>query len=263
MSDWKEYKLGDISEIIGGGTPKTDISEYWNGNIPWITPRDLTGYKKTYIACGERCITEDGLANSSARLLPKGAVLLTSRAPIGYVAIAENEICTNQGFKSIIPKAGKLDNVFIYYWLRGNTAYLQGLGSGTTFAEISGGVVKEIELSVPSLPEQKAIASVLSSLDDKIDLLHRQNKTLEALAETLFRQWFVEEAQEDWEEVRLGDFFPVITGKKDANFGTDDGEYPFFTCSQLPIKAPDYSFDGAAILLAGNGSRRNRVKYPG
>ncbi len=113
--------------------------------------------------------------------------------------------------------------------------------------------LKEVEISYPSPYEQRAIAAVLSSLDDKIDLLHRQNKTLEAMAETLFRQWFVEEAQEDWEEVRLGDFFPVVTGKKDANFSTDDGEYPFFTCSQTAIKAPSFSFDGAAILLSGNG----------
>jgi type I restriction enzyme S subunit len=106
-------------------------------------------------------------------------------------------------------------NIWVFYWLKNNVEYLQSLGSGTTFAEISGTVVKEIDITLPPLPEQKAIANVLSSLDDKIDLLHRQNKTLEAMAETLFRQWFIEEAKEDWEEVKVGDF--VKTNEKTIN----------------------------------------------
>ena len=190
MSSWKECKLGDIAEIIGGGTPSTSNNEFWNGNIPWLTPRDLTGYSKVYISHGERFITESGLKNSSAKLMPKGSVLLTSRAPIGYVVIAKNEICTNQGFKSLVPNFEILNSEFLYYWLKSNTDYLQQLGTGTTFAEISGSVVKNIDISLPPLEEQKAIAEVLSSLDDKIDLLHRQNQTLESLAQTLFRQWF-------------------------------------------------------------------------
>ena len=203
--NWKEYKIKDIAEVIGGGTPRTDNPDFWNGDIPWITPRDLTGYSKMYISNGERFISSEGLKGSSTRLLPKGTVLLTSRAPIGYVAIADNEICTNQGFKSLVLNEDLVYNKFIYYWIKNNIDYLQSIGTGTTFAEISGNVVKEIDIQLPPLPEQKAIASVLSSLDDKIDLLHQQNQTLEALAETLFRQWFIEEAKEDWEEGTVGD----------------------------------------------------------
>ncbi|HPZ03353.1 MAG TPA: restriction endonuclease subunit S [Bacteroidales bacterium] len=211
MSEWKEYKISDIADVIGGGTPSTSNSSYWNGNIPWLTPRDLTGYTKVYISKGERNITVEGLRNSSARLLPKGTVLLTSRAPIGYVAIAKNEITTNQGFKSLVLKEDYADSEFIYYWIKNNIDYLQSIGTGTTFAEISGRVVKDIEISLPPLSEQKSIASVLSSLDDKIDLLHRQNATLEKMAETLFRQWFVErcpepvegEEKEEWEIKKL------------------------------------------------------------
>lgn len=203
MSSWRECKLGDIAEVIGGGTPKTSIAEYWNGNIPWLTPRDLTGYTKVYISHGERLITNDGLKSSSAKIMPKGTVLLTSRAPIGYVAIAENEVCTNQGFKSLVPNIEFLNSEFLYYWLKANIDYLQQLGTGTTFAEISGSVVKDIDISLPPLEEQKAIAEVLSSLDDKIDLLHRQNKTFEDLAQTLFRQWFIEDVKEEWEDISL------------------------------------------------------------
>ena len=212
MNSWRERKLGDVAEIIGGGTPSTSNNEFWNGNIPWLTPRDLTGYSKVYISHGERFITESGLKNSSAKLMPKGTVLLTSRAPIGYVVIAEHEICTNQGFKSLVPNFEILNSEFLYYWLKSNTDYLQQLGTGTTFAEISGSVVKEIDISLPPLEEQKAIAEVLSSLDDKIDLLHRQNKTLESLAQTLFRQWFIEEAKEEWEVGKLPDEFDFTMG---------------------------------------------------
>jgi type I restriction enzyme S subunit len=205
MSEWKEYKLGEVADVIGGGTPSTTILEYWNGDIAWITPRDLTGYTKVYIKHGDRFITNEGLVNSSTRILPAGTVLLTSRAPIGYVAIAENALCTNQGFKNLIIDSKLADNLYVYYWLKNNTEFLQSIGTGSTFAEISGNTVKGIDILLPPLPEQKAIASVLGSLDDKIDLLHSQNNTLEQMAETLFRQWFIEEAKEDWEVGKLGE----------------------------------------------------------
>jgi len=106
---------------------------------------------------------------------------------------------------------------------------------------------------MPSLDEQKRIASILSSLDEKIDLLNRENATLEAMAETLYGQWFVKEAKDEWEERKLGDFFDVKTGKKDANYSVENGAFPFFTCSKQTLLAPSYSFEGSAILLAGNG----------
>ncbi|MCB4764246.1 MAG: restriction endonuclease subunit S [Sulfurovum sp.] len=212
MGEWREYKISDIADVIGGGTPKTSVDEYWNGDIPWLAPRDLTGYDKVYISHGDRFITEEGLKKSSTKLMPKGSVLLTSRAPIGYVAIAQNEICTNQGFKSLVPKKDLCYSEFLYYWIKSNVDYLQQLGTGTTFTEISGSVVKNIDILLPPLKEQKAIAEVLSSLDDKIDLLHRQNKTLEALAQTLFRQWFIEDAKDEWEEKPLKEICEIKNG---------------------------------------------------
>nr|ELR5042055.1 restriction endonuclease subunit S [Providencia stuartii]ELR5084447.1 restriction endonuclease subunit S [Providencia stuartii] len=211
MSEWIKTTLNEIADVIGGGTPSTKNEAFWGGEIPWITPKDLTGYTKMYISHGERFITKNGLDNSSARLLPEGTVLMSSRAPIGYVAIAANPITTNQGFKSLVPNTELANNKFLYFWIKNNKQYIDSLGSGTTFAEVSGSVVKSLEIELPSLPEQKAIASVLSALDNKIDLLHRQNKTLESMAETLFRQWFVEEAQDDWEEVILSDVCHRIT----------------------------------------------------
>jgi len=190
---WKTYKLGEISDIIGGGTPTTSVLEYWDGNISWITPKDLTNYQYKHIRSGERSITELGLNNSSTRLLPRGAVLLTSRAPIGYLAIAENQLCTNQGFKSFIAHDSKVNNVFLYYLLKNNIEQIKSRGTGTTFAEVSGSTLKDIELLFPeSLSVQNQIASVLSSLDDKIELNLQMNKTLESINQAIFKEWFID-----------------------------------------------------------------------
>ena len=187
MSEWKEYKLGEIAEIVGGGTPSTKEESYYGGNISWLTPRDLTGYTNKYISKGERSITKEGLANSSAKIVPKNSILLTSRAPIGYLAIADNEACTNQGFKSLVVNSTKADFNFVFYLLKANMETIKSFGTGTTFTEISASVVRNLKFSFPSLPTQTAIAEILSSLDDKIELNNQINKDLEALAQALFK----------------------------------------------------------------------------
>jgi type I restriction enzyme, S subunit len=116
-NNWQTFKLSQIGEIISGGTPSTSVPEYWNGDVSWITPADLSGYVEKTIAKGRKSITERGLKNSSARIIPKGSVLFSSRAPIGYVAIASKELATNQGFKSIIPNS-KVDSEYLYYFLK-------------------------------------------------------------------------------------------------------------------------------------------------
>ena len=188
---WETVAIGEISEVIGGGTPSSKVDEYWGGSIPWLTPKDLSGYDFRRVKSGKRNITDSGLANSSARLLPKNTVLVTSRAPIGYVALADNEIATNQGFKSLILNDG-YDPDFFYYLIKYNVPNLEAVSSGTTFKEISGKAFKQIKFNVPPLPEQKAIAHILGSLDDKIELNRRMNETLEAMAQALFKSWFVD-----------------------------------------------------------------------
>ena len=192
MTEWQTVKLGDICDVVGGGTPSTKIDDYWNGNIPWLTPKDLSGYSNRYISKGERSITEKGLQNSSAKMLPKGTVLLTSRAPIGYVAIANNDVCTNQGFKSIVLNRELFSPEFFYYLLKNNIDYVVGMASGSTFAEISGSQVKNLEFEVPPLEIQRKIAGILGALDDKIEVLRAQNKTLEQMAQAVFQSWFVD-----------------------------------------------------------------------
>ena len=217
MSHWQRIKLGDISEVIGGGTPSTKNYDFWNGDIPWLTPKDLSGYNFRYISKGERNITKLGLQNSSARMLPKETVLLTSRAPIGYVAIAENEVCTNQGFKSIVLKEGYCSE-FFYYLLKNNIDYIVGMASGSTFAEISGTQVKNLEFTIPPLEVQRKIAGVLSALDDKIELNNKINNNLEQQAQALFKSWFVDfepfggTMPEDWKITQLSDIADFISG---------------------------------------------------
>ncbi|OOF42114.1 type I site-specific deoxyribonuclease [Rodentibacter rarus] len=192
MSDWKMMKLSEVATIVGGGTPSSSKTEYFeNGEIAWITPKDLSGYNKRYISKGERNITELGLKNSSAKLLPKDTVLLTSRAPIGYVAIASNEISTNQGFKSLILNEGHIPE-FFYYLLKNNVYLLESRAIGSTFKEISGQILKDTELNIPDFDTQQKIVDILSPLDEKIELNTQINQTLEQIAQAIFKSWFVD-----------------------------------------------------------------------
>ena len=190
-SDWNYLKIKDCAEVIGGGTPSTKKEEYWGEDIPWISPKDLSGNSKKYISKGKKSITELGLRNSSAKLLPSNSLLFSSRAPIGYLAINKNPVATNQGFKSLIVREG-FDTEFFYYLLKRNTEYIKSYASGSTFLEVSGSIVKELEFPIPSYEEQKRISRVLSKLDKKIELNQQMNETLEEIAKTLFKSWFID-----------------------------------------------------------------------
>ena len=201
MEEWKEYKLGEIGTVVGGATPSTKDPMNYDGDISWITPKDLSGYESMYIDRGERMITQQGYNSCSCKMLPKGSVLFSSRAPIGYVAIAANDLCTNQGFKSVIPNNKIVNNIFLYYLLAYNKNFIEGLGSGTTFKEVSGQTMKNIVVKIPSLSTQHQISSILKSLDDKIEVNRKINENLEQQAHALFKSWFV-----DFEPFKNGEF---------------------------------------------------------
>ena len=183
-------KLSDIGEVVGGSTPSTKNLDNYDGNIAWITPKDLAGYNKVYISRGERNITEAGFRSCSTKMLPKNSVLFSSRAPIGYVAISENDLCTNQGFKSIIPNE-KVDYKFLYYLLKHNKDYIASKGSGSTFKEVSGSVMKGIELLIPKdINDQRKISKVLFDIDKKIELNNEINNNLFELMKRTYIEWF-------------------------------------------------------------------------
>lgn len=190
-SEFKSLTLGDFADVIGGGTPPTNDPDNYNGEIPWITPKDLSNHQFRYIERGERNITRRGLEKSSAKIIPENSVLFTSRAPIGYIAIAKNPVSTNQGFKSLVLKDGN-DPGFFYYLLKFYTEKIESFATGSTFKEVSGSALRSIEVSVPSYKTQRRIAEILGTLDEKIELNQKMNQTLEDIAKAIFKSWFVD-----------------------------------------------------------------------
>lgn len=215
MAEWIDCKISDIGTVVGGATPSTKKAEnYEGGAIAWITPKDLSTFSGRYIKKGERNITELGLKSCSTQLLPKDTVLFSSRAPIGYVAIASNELCTNQGFKSVIPNENT-DPLFLYYLLKYNKDKIESLGSGTTFKEVSGNTMKNIEVRVPKDKEvQSRIASIIGSIDDKIEENERINNNLEQQAQSIFANEFLisETLPENWIQSNLIDIANYLNG---------------------------------------------------
>ena len=177
-SEWKEYRLDEIGDIVSGGTPSTKNEDYYGGDISWITPKDLSGYDRKFISKGERSITELGLQKSSAKLLSKGTVLFSSRAPIGYVAIAEQEVCTNQGFKSIICNNEIINNNYIYYFLKFNKENIENISSGSTFKEISGTHMKNINIIVPNKKILDKFNKLIMSYDNLFLLNYQEIDSL-------------------------------------------------------------------------------------
>lgn len=224
MAEWIDCKIADLGTVIGGATPSTKRLEYYeNGSIAWITPKDLSTFRGRYIRCGERNITEIGLKSCSTQLLPKNTVLFSSRAPIGYIAIAENELCTNQGFKSVIPNENT-DPLFLYYLLKYNKNKIESMGSGTTFKEVSGNTLKNIVVSVPRDKKvQEQISSILGAIDDKIEANEKINNNLAKQAKTIYQAWFEKfilsngSCPPTWKRGILADIANITSGKRPPN----------------------------------------------
>lgn len=168
---WESKQIGEIAEVVGGGTPKTEIVDYWDGEIKWFTPSEIG--KTKYVFDSDRHITEKGLKNSSAKLLPKDALLLSSRATVGEISIALTECSTNQGFQSLITKSN-VDNDFIYYLISTIKNEFLRRSSGSTFLEINKNEIKRMPINIPELSEQKKISNLFSAIDNKIEMLEKK-----------------------------------------------------------------------------------------
>ena len=270
--EWKEVTLSELGTIVGGATPSTKITSFYDGNIPWLTPKDLSVNDNKYIFRGERNITEEGFKSCSCKMLPKGSILFSSRAPIGYVAIAANDMCTNQGFKSVIPN-DETDSEFLYYLLKYNKNNIASQGSGTTFAEVSGKTMKEIEVVVPKeKDDQRHIASVLSSLDRKIELNNKINADLEEMAQAIFKNWFVDfepfkdgkfvdselgMIPEGWKVGTLDEIFSLKYGKNlSTSMILEKGDYPVYGANGIIGYYNEFNCDKYSVLVTsrGNGS---------
>ena len=262
--NWNQLSISECADVIGGGTPSTKNPDYWDGNIPWIAPKDLSNNKDKYISNGKRFITQLGLEKSSAKLLPENSLLFSSRAPIGYLAINTKPVATNQGFKSLIFKDG-FDVEFFYYLFKNKTEYIKNFASGSTFQEVSGSVVKNLSFLIPPKQEQKRISNILSKLDKKIELNQKMNENLEEIAKTLFKSWFI-----DFDPVRakaegrptglskeISDLFP------DSFEDSELGEIPtgwkvsklesiFDVLGGHAFKSKDYVDNGVFVLRTKN-----------
>ncbi|SPD91510.1 EcoKI restriction-modification system protein HsdS [Leuconostoc suionicum] len=214
--DWEERKLGELSNIVGGGTPSTSNPEYWDGDIGWYAPAEIG--EQSYVSKSKKTITELGLKKSSARILPVGTVLFTSRAGIGNTAILAKEATTNQGFQSIVPDQNKLDSYFIFSRTNELKRYGEVTGAGSTFVEVSGKQMSKMSIMVPELSEQQKIGSFFKQLDETIALHQRMLDLLKEQKKGFLQKMFPKNGSkvpelrfsgfaDDWEERKLGDIF--------------------------------------------------------
>lgn len=264
----KTINIGDLGTIITGKTPPTTNKNYYGDYAVFIKPTDISEQSK-YTYETEEMYSKLAAEKYESSLIPKGAICVPCIGTIGTkMTMTPCDCYTNQSINSIICNEN-YDNEYVYYliknFLPGLKAYNLGTASGREYVSKSN--FEKIELVAEQDKEiQKKIGIILSRYDSLIENYQKQIKLLEEAAQRLYKEWFIDlhfpghentniidGVPEGWEKKKVGDITPIITGKKDANFGTPDGEYPFFTCSQEPIKAPSFSFDCAAVLLAGNG----------
>lgn len=185
---WNVCSISEVSKISGGGTPSTRVPEYWGDEIAWLTPSDVTSHQGVYIDHSNRSITREGLANSSAKLMPPGTVLMTSRATIGEAVICAVPMATNQGFINMSVDANKLLNEYLLYWITWNKEYIKELGTGSTFTEVAKGVFKTVAIPLPPLVEQRAISNNFNAIQDKIAAEEDRKSALQEFFRSMLKQ---------------------------------------------------------------------------
>jgi type I restriction enzyme S subunit len=200
---WPLKTIGSIAEVIGGGTPSTAITDYWGGKIIWLTPTEVVSRDGGVITDSERHLTLAGLGNSGAQLLPPDTVMLTTRASVGYTAIAGVELCTNQGFQSLIPNRDILSK-FLMFWIQANRHEFESRAAGSTFKEISKANVKSLKILLPSLEEQRRIVDLVSSVDLYIFALQQQADAARVARNAVLSE-LLSAGGEDWIETTLGE----------------------------------------------------------
>ena len=277
---WDMVKLGDCCEVISGGTPSRKKPEFWGGSIAWATPKDISSLDGAVLDTTPEFITEEGLKRSSATILPKGAILFSSRAPIGLVAIAGREMTTNQGFKNLVP-GKKVNSGYLYHCMNMMAPRIASLGNGATFKEVSKRVVSSVEIPLPPLSEQKRIAAIL----DKADAIRRKRKAALDMADEFLRATFLDmfgdpvTNPKGWDVKPLGEVIATIrNGLSPSTKGTYPGKV--FTLSAvtgadfLPKAKKEALFDkdpttyeatsNDFLICRGNGNLKlvGKAKFP-
>lgn len=281
QADWYETCLSDVVDVVGGGTPSTSQDDYWNGDVQWFTPSEIT---QKYVTESSRTITEEGVSNSSARYLPQGTILFTSRASLGLssINVSPKKVTTNQGFQSLIPKEGWLSE-FVYY-LVNNRKFIQEVenrASGSTFKEISSKNLKSITLLVPSdKTEQQKIAAFFTALDEKISIATKKLIQFKNLKKEIARSLFEDCAAEDFK--KIGDFARTFAGATPSTSHKEyweNGTIPWMSSGEInnryihsvEKRITALGFDKTStkwvkkgstlVALAGQGKTRGKVAF--
>ena len=283
--EWQQVKLGDVSEIIGGGTPSTNIPAFWSGDIDWYSPTEIGN--KIYVSQSEKKITQLGLSKSSAKILPIGTILYTSRAGIGNTAILAKEATTNQGFQSIVPKQDKLHSYFIYSRTKELKRYGEAKGGGSTFKEISGKQLAQMPIFLPVLNEQIQIGEFFKKLDTLIQTQQKKLEKTKTLKSAYLAEMFscdgelkpkirFKEFRENWQLLTLGELkdvrdgthdsptyhkqgFPLVTSKNLTDYGLDINEVSLISKTDFEKINKRSKVDRGDILFGMIGTIGNPV----
>jgi type I restriction enzyme, S subunit len=255
---WEIKKLGEMCEVMNGGTPKTGLPEYWDGTHLWITPAEMGKRFSPYVDDTERKITDFGLRDSSARMLPPYSVILSSRAPIGHLVINTDPMATNQGCKGLIPSR-QLHYKFLYYYLFSIVDLLNALGTGATFKELSGEKLKEVIIPIPPLSEQQRIVAILDEAFEGIATAkanaEKNLKNARALFDSYLNSVFSQRG-EGWVERTVDELSLNLDSKRIPITKSDrkSGEYPYYGASGIVDYVADYIFDGDTLLVSEDGA---------
>lgn len=276
-TEWKKVRLGDIATNIQTGPfgSQLHMSDYSESGTPVVMPKDMINGKISEASIAR--VSEKHIQRLCRYVVSTGNILYARRGDVGkcvYVSEKENGWLCGTGCLNVELNQEIVNPKFLFFQLQKSETigWVEKNAVGATMLNLNTDILSRVPISLPSLEIQQKIAGILSAYDDLIENNRKQIKLLEEAAQKLYKEWFVklnfpghentkivDGVPEGWKKEKLGNLLPIVTGKKDANFGTKDGEYPFFTCSQEPIKAPSYSFDANAILLAGNGDLNVKI----
>ncbi len=246
MTTLPKIKLKDCCDIISGSTPRRNQPEFWNGDIAWVTPKDLSSLDQPVLENAPEHITKAGFKSCSTRLLPKGSILFSSRAPIGLVAITGREMCTNQGFKSLVP-GSDVYSKYLYWTMRHLAPRIQALGNGATFKEVSKRTMEEFEIPLPPLSEQRRIAAIL----DKADAIRRKRAQTLKLADEFLKSTFLDmfgdpvTNPKGWESRPLSEMVEFVSGATPSKSNPDywNGTVPWVSPKDMKVDCVADSID--------------------
>lgn len=270
---WKWRTIKDLGEVVAGGTPASKEPSYWGGNINWISPADLTGYSGKTITQGAKSLTETGLKNSSAKVMPAGSVHFSSRAPVGYVVMSSEPMSTNQGFKSLVP-AKRVFNEYVYYYLKGSKQLAEKRASGTTFLELSGKAFGALPIPLPPFDDQKRIVAKIETLFSELNKgikslktareqlkVYRQAVLKHAFEGKLTAQWREKNERQAWRTRKLGELLSFLTsGSRGwAAYYADKGDI-FIRAQNLKYDRLDLEDIAYVSLPEKSEGKRTRVQ---